>query len=176
MKEKWKPINNYHGLYEISSIGRVKSLPRMVNNSSHSKRLVQERIIKTANMNGYRSVCLHRNRKQEGARVHSLVLVAFRGNRPKGFDASHINGNRSDNRIENLIWESKKDNIARKVEHGTSNRGDKCGQAKLTNSQARKIRRLRFEENIQLKDLSLVFRVSISSISNVINYKTFKYV
>lgn len=67
--------------------------------------------------------------------VHSLVCAAFRGPRPEGYDCSHINGNKWDNRPENLLWETRKENFARKKEHGTHDQGCNNSRAKLNREQ-----------------------------------------
>jgi hypothetical protein len=71
--------------------------------------------------------------------VHALVLEAFVGPRPEGFDACHNNGNKTDNRLENLRWDTKSANSLDKRRHGTMLRGEKHPKNKLTEVQAREI-------------------------------------
>jgi len=68
--------------------------------------------------------------------VHTMVLETFVGPRPNGFHASHINGNRHDNRLENLIWESPASNMRRKVGHGTQMFGETHHSSKLSYDEA----------------------------------------
>ena len=73
--------------------------------------------------------------------VNVLVCLAFHGPRPDDHDAAHWNGDRTDNRPENLRWATRSDNLADRGRHGTINHGERNGQAKLTAEQVRKIRR-----------------------------------
>lgn len=128
--EKWKPISGYEDLYAISNLGRVKSLPK-------SRSSVN--ILKQQNLRGYRRICLRKNGKPKSLQVHRLVLETFAGACPIGFEASHLNGNRADNRISNLVWESRKQNHLRKHEHGTAQNGERHSQCKLKESQIKEI-------------------------------------
>ena len=92
MEEIWKDIPEYEGLYQVSNLGRVKSL--MFN---------KEKILKQANTNGYLQVRLCKNKIKKFL-VHQLVSMAFLNHKPCGFNLviDHINDNPSDNRVENL--------------------------------------------------------------------------
>ena len=90
----------------------------------------------------YLFVVLRRNGKSFPKSVHRLVCEAFTGPCPKGFDCSHLNGNDMDNRPENLIWETRKQNISRKVVHGTDDCGHKNSRALFDQKQISNIRRL----------------------------------
>lgn len=107
MEEIWKPIKGYEGLYEVSSLARVRSLDRNVKSkaslSGYSK--VKGRILSQGvASNGYCMVALYRDKEQKCRTVHSLIADAFIPN-PSNFPCiNHINGIRTDNRIENLEW------------------------------------------------------------------------
>lgn len=93
-KEIWKDIPNYNGLYQVSSLGRVKSL-------WYSK----ERILKgNVNTSGYYDVKLYYNKIKKSFRVHQLVTICFLNHTPNGLTLiiDHINDNKLDNRVENL--------------------------------------------------------------------------
>ena len=91
-KEVWKDIKNYEGLYQVSNLGRIKSL-------KHGK----ERILKSfKEANGYLKICLCNNNVKKTFSIHKLVANTFLDN-PKNHPViNHINGNKSDNRIINL--------------------------------------------------------------------------
>lgn len=111
MEEIWKEIKDYEGLYQISNIGQVKSLKRMVVRNNNRPQLVEEKILKpTVNKNGYMFICLYKNGVKKRCQVHRLVAEAFYGEIPKGMQVNHINEIKSDNRLENLNLMTPKEN------------------------------------------------------------------
>ena len=100
MKEIWKDIKGYEGLYQVSNLGRVKSLERY---DSYNKK-VDEKILKTKENLGYIYVNLHKNGIQKGYKVHRLVAEAFIPNPDNKPCIDHINTIVTDNRVENLRW------------------------------------------------------------------------
>lgn len=100
MQEQWKDIEEYEGLYQVSTLGRVKSLERIDSNNH----VVRERILKpNALSNGYHRYTLSCNGvKSHGA--HRLVAQAFLDNPNDLPQVHHINHKRDDNRVENLMW------------------------------------------------------------------------
>lgn len=119
-QEEWRPVVGYEGLYEVSSFGRVKSLPRLVRKGD-SHRRVPERIVGSPNLprSGYPKVGLWLNGKRIERAVHQLVLTAFRGVCPDGQVACHNDGNPANNRLENLRWDTQSNNLRDEVIHGT---------------------------------------------------------
>ena len=107
IKEEWRPIFGYEGLYEVSNLGRVKSL--------NYNRTGKEKILKPIRLkNGYLQVCLTINGKQKMHYVHHLVAQSFYGGCQECFQIDHINFQRDDNRVENLRYLPEKENIRRK--------------------------------------------------------------
>jgi hypothetical protein len=74
--------------------------------------------------------------------VQCLVLEAFIGPRPDGYEARHLNGNGEDNHVSNLAWGTRKENYADQRRHGVAAIGSKHGSAKLTEASVREIRAL----------------------------------
>ena len=101
VKENWKDVKGYEGVYMVSDLGNVKSL----NRKDNINRLVKERILK-ANLNsrGYLAVSLYKNGKQKLFRVHQLVCIAFLNHTPSGYKivVDHKNAIKTDNRLSNL--------------------------------------------------------------------------
>jgi hypothetical protein len=105
--EIWKAIPGYEGQYEVSDQGRVKSYRR-----DH-----EGRFLRPGRMpGGHLSVALGRGNSQC---VHKLVLLAFVGPAPDKHECCHNNGNPADNRLENLRWGTRRENILDAVRHGT---------------------------------------------------------
>ncbi len=113
--ENWKPIAGYEGLYEVSDMGNVRSIRRNLIKSP------------AANDRGYFHVGLHSGAKQQRLYVHRLVLEAFVGPCPAGMEGCHNDGDRANNRLDNLRWDTSKNNHADRLEHGTDTRGEKNG-------------------------------------------------
>lgn len=107
MQEIWKSVPGFENQYDVSSQGRVRTFRRGANG----------RLLKPGRMpQGHLSVALGRGNSQC---VHKLVLLAFVGPPPKGYECLHGNGDPSDNRLENLRWGTRGENIRDAIRHGT---------------------------------------------------------
>ena len=102
-EELWKTIKGYEGLYEVSDQGRVKSINRKRTDCRGRVQSFKETILKPEIVfDGYQRVCLCIKGKKKHFRVATLVYEAFNGPIPEGKELDHINGERTDNRLENL--------------------------------------------------------------------------
>ena len=113
MIEEFKDIKNYEGVYQVSDLGRVKSLAR----KDSIGRRVNEKIMKYgSNRGGYLQVSLIKDGKQKTRYVHQLVAEAFLNHVPCGHKliVNHINFIRQDNRAENLELDTNRNNCNRK--------------------------------------------------------------
>jgi hypothetical protein len=88
----------------------------------------------------YLAVDLHGgNGKGTMLKVHSLVLTAFVGPMPEGMECRHLDGNKFNNRLDNLTWGTRKENMGDRLRHGTYHRGSRHCHAKLTEDRVREI-------------------------------------
>ena len=115
--ERWIPVPNQNG-YEVSSLGRVRSVDRTVPHPRSGQLTLRGRVLRAniaGNHRGYPTVHLGQNNTKT---VHSLVALAFLGP-PEGRQVRHLNGDPHDNRLENLAYGTVEDNMADMVRHGT---------------------------------------------------------
>ena len=123
--EIWKAVDGYEGFYEVSDMGRVQSMPRVVSRGAVLLRLRGKVLRQATKKSGHRSVMLYIDSKGKRLHVHRLVLQAFSGPPPEPqFECAHGDGNPSNNRVTNLRWATTSGNHADKVAHGTHNRGE----------------------------------------------------
>lgn len=115
MDEAWKPIPGYEGRYEVSDLGRVKSLPQL---TSDGRRLKPKVLRGRPQKSGHLSVPLTLGGTCRNGLVHRLVLIAFTGPPPPGMHALHRDGNPSNNLLSNLRWGTPSQNSFDAVVHG----------------------------------------------------------
>lgn len=143
INEIWKPIPGFVG-YEVSSIGRVRSFWDYSTGNGRGARVLVEhhKLMRLATTKaGYQRVMLGRFNARSQQFVHRLVLMAFIGDCPDGMCACHNNGNRTDNRIDNLRWDTFSENSKDVVSHGNHKSGRGIQKnAKLDEDAVREIR------------------------------------
>jgi hypothetical protein len=132
VSEQWRAVVGLEGLYEVSDLGAVRSLDRVIPFQMPygvvMKRLPGVPLRPSPDTCDYLSV----NLRGHSTRVHLLVLQAFSGPRPDEMVARHLNGNHRDNRLANLAWGTRQQNAQDMIDHGKSMRGDRSPAAKLT--------------------------------------------
>jgi hypothetical protein len=117
--EIWKSIKDYEGIYEVSNLGNIKSIERLLPHFCGGKRILKERILKIkTNKYGYCSVCLSKNNNCKSFLLHRLVIDSFIKNDENKPQVNHIDGNKSNNNINNLEWVSAKENYFHSVKIG----------------------------------------------------------
>lgn len=125
--EDWAPAFGFEGIYEVSTLGRVQSISRVVWRIDGRHQLIKGRVLRpaTRKVGGYQHVVLRKDGRYYSRTVHRLALEAFVGLRPANLECCHCNGNPRDNRLLNLRWDTPKANGSDRKTHGTANQGFK---------------------------------------------------
>lgn len=182
----WLPVVGFEGSYEVSDAGDVRSLDRQIDQKNWRGNLktytYKGKLLKLQeDKDGYIRASLYCRKKLFFKPVHLLVLEAFVGERPGSGDmihGCHGNGDKKDNRLSNLRWDTKEENCLDRDRHGTTARGEAQGSAKLTEEQVREIRKLHVPRSRTLGNVALAKRFGVSDalISNIIKGKNWKHV
>ena len=118
MKKEWKEIKGYEGKYIISNYGEVISLPRLKQNNSKKQYVEPKELSKNINStNGYVYVFLCNNGKYRNIRVHRLVAEAFIPNPNNLPQINHKDGNKQNNKVDNLEWCTCQENIRHAIKN-----------------------------------------------------------
>lgn len=169
MSEVWRDIPGYEGLYQASTEGRIRSLTRQITQigrwGTPFTRTVKGRILRPGRYcpSGHVSVVLGRG--SNGSPVHQLVMLTFVSPAPEGQEVRHLNGDPTDNRLDNLAYGSRTENILDVYRIGKRWR-------KLTSEQAAEIKTA-LENGAKGSELAQKFQLSQASISNIklgVNY------
>jgi hypothetical protein len=113
--EIWKSVVGYEGYYEVSNLGRVKSIARNIVYKKGKPHPKKERIMHPVHRkDGYMDLCLYKDTINQRFMVHYLVARAFLGEPKDKKEVNHKNGIREDNRAENLEWVTRAENIQHK--------------------------------------------------------------
>ena len=169
-----KEIEGFPG-YAVDTDGNVWS--RKGNGRGSLKN--QYKKLKPHICNGYSNVVLCRNKQPYPKLVHRLVLETFVSSCPDGMECCHNDGNRKNNKVENLRWDSRTNNHKDAVRHGTAPglhcKGEKNGQSKLNKLQIRIIRKYPKYHGSQA-DLAEFFGISRSQINAIIKRRWWRWV
>lgn len=165
--EIWKPVPSHLGI-TASSEGRVKMASHVAPCPRWGSQLRPEKVLNGEMLNGYRSVSITRQGKRKRTFVHRLVCEAFHG--PALFEGAtvdHIDGDRLNNRPENLEWVTRAENTRRQNECGRGvPKGEDHPGAKLTNEQSDSIRAMR-EKGMRVSEIAQIYEVSASLIYKI---------
>lgn len=167
--EIYREIPDYP-LYEVSNYGNVRSWK----NNKWGKADYPKQLSKYLGNNGYYTVVLLNDRHEKKKTVHRLVARAFIGKPGEKIQVRHMDGSRTNNRLENLKYGTQKDNSQDSVEHGTSTKGTRNARAKLDDSKALEIRNLKglmFQ-----KAIADQYNVSVSTVSQIHNDKIWTHI
>jgi DNA-binding transcriptional regulator YiaG len=160
MKELWKDVVGYEGIYIVSSLGNIKNIKT-------------GRDISLCTNLGYARISLSKNGNIINRTVHSLVMESFVGVRHKNFVINHIDGNKSNNTIYNLEYCSQSYNRKEDFRTGRQSfKGEKNNKSKLTELKVLEIVELRKQKKISYRALATLYNVHFTGISNIFNGHT----
>lgn len=159
--EHWLPVVGFEGLYEVSSHGRVKTIKTgLIKKPTLSKK--EKRLC----------VMLWKNNKNKLMKVHRLVLFSFVGQPPEKYECCHNDGDYTNNNLSNLRWDTAQNNQLDRIKHGTSNRGERCASAKLTEIQVIRIR----NDTRKHKEIAAEYGIRESQVSRIKNRQRWAHI
>lgn len=186
-EEVWKPITGYEGLYEVSSIGRVRSLTRMCTDVNGKVRPIEGKIlnqdVKRASKdttNLYKRVTLTTHGKSVHKSVHRLVAEAFINNDAPNVrtQVNHKDGDKTNNSVDNLEWCTSSENIrhslVNNLAHPNPPKGEKAVLSKLSNKDVGIARELYELEQFTVDELAAMHHVGTTTMLNAIRGHSYK--
>lgn len=173
-EEIWKDIEGYEGYYQVSNMGQVRGLDRVVPQRwGHAK--IKGKI-KSIHLDayGYPAVHLAKDNTNKARTVHRLVAIAFCSGRMDGLVVNHKDADRTNNKASNLEWVTVQENVVHSFRMGRKlPSGQNAPLSKLMNADARMIREL-YTKGLPRKRLALIFEVSVYTIGRVVTGEHYK--
>lgn len=157
--EAWRPVPGFEGRYEVSDQGRIRTLSTYHN--------MYGKILKPGKISsGYLGMGFRSEGKRVSISVHRLVMMAFVGPCPDGHQVAHNNGDRTDNRLENLRYATPSSNIDDRRRHGRTARGSRQGNSVLDEAAVKTIKAL-LELGFSTGEIAHLACVSVGTIQSI---------
>lgn len=175
--EIWKPVKDFEGLYEVSNLGRVRSLDRIVKTSRGSRHFHSYVLSPAVSNKGYLLVLLCKDGKQHTKRVHRLVAEAFLPNIYNFSQINHLDGNKQNNCVDNLEWcdNSRNQIHAFQMQLNTPRKGELNGSHKLNENEVRSIR-FKYSKGESEQQLGKEYGVSSTQIHRIVTNRNWVHV
>lgn len=172
MEEIWKDIEGYEGIYMVSNLGRIKSLPRSCPGLNANKEIILKQ---SEDKNGYLLVGLHKNGKSKTVRVSRIVAKAFIPNPNEYPEVNHKDENHQNNRVDNLEWCTTQYNLTYGHRLDCA-KGENNNRHKLSREQVEEIRRVykKGDPEFGQSALGRKYGVAHGSIAAIVKWKSWK--
>lgn len=173
---EWRTVPEFPG-YKISNTGLLRSITREVPHQ-HSKKTIFGKMKKPRPQRngGHLRVTLFHQRASKSVFVHRLVMAAFVGPLPLGKIVRHINGDPTDNRLENLAYGDAFENAADAIKHGAQVRGERSKKSNLNDRKIREIRVFARDPRISQTFLAEMYGVTPANITCIVRRQTWRHV
>lgn len=173
--EKWKSINGYEGVYEVSNFGRVKTLDKFIKGRNNSFSPRKSKIIKgEIDKDGYHVVTLTHNRLVKKYKVHRLVAIHFVPNVENKPQVNHIDNVKNNNVVANLEWVYPSENSLHMKKCNRQATGEKVGNSKLCAKKVLEIRGL-CKGGVSYNHIASTYDVYVSTIYKINKRETWKH-
>jgi hypothetical protein len=171
LAEEWRPVVGFERVYSVSNLGRIRR--EGGGGGSRAGRI----LVQSRHNAGYLSVSLWQRNKGTGALVHRLVAVAFIGPVPDGQEVNHKDGDKHNNRLENLEYVTRRDNILHACANGMMRvQGADNPMATISEEMVRAVREAYAAGDVGYKRLAKRFGLPWANIRNIVKRKTWKSV
>lgn len=173
---EWRTVPGFPG-YEVNNVGDVRSVTRAVPHQTVTKTIFGKMKKARPQKNGGQlRLTLFHERVCKSVFVHRLVMAAFVGPLPEGKLVRHLNGDPTDNRLENLAYGDALENAADAIAHGATARGQRANKSNLTDRKVREIRAFAKDPRISQKYIAELYGVTPTNIMYIVQRKTWAHI
>lgn len=175
--EIWKDVVGWEGLYQVSSLGRFKSLSREKTIGSRGKKIMKSFIMKQNEVKGYLTILFYNNSIRKKYQSHRVVANHFIQNIENKKTVNHINGNKKDNTVNNLEWLNHSEQQKHAVKIGLRNKtlGENSNFSKLNETSIKAIREL-YKQKVKQKEIALMYNINRNTVHSIVNKITWKHI
>lgn len=168
--EVWKPVVSWEGIYEVSTLGRIRRL-------LDSPKTYVGKILKPATDAGYQKVCLKQKPRVQSIRVHRVVTLAFLGSPPSAsHEVNHKDGDKSNNALDNLEYVTPLENVRHAERHGLSRHpsGEDRPNTRISDKDVLRIHAL-VRSGGDANEIAAAFGVSRSHVYGIKHHRARRY-
>lgn len=177
--EIWKPVKGYEEFYEVSNLGRIRNLPRlMTNNFGTFIRKGKIKNLKPSSRGYVKTTLTDKNGKGRSELLHRIVAQAFIPNPDNLPMVNHKNGIKHDNRVENLEWCDDSHNSRHAIDTGLTRvrKGEEIYFAKFSDYQVWLIKHMYHSDSMTITEITNMLGCNRRTISDIIKNRTWKHI